>query len=245
MNKFIPDMRSVPWKPEDSKLKSDGVYIGKGSNAAEVVVLHGDSRPTKRQMTNIWKNRKERRANPVLVVVTYSDKAALCGPAGEKPPVNYGLNQNQVKRICTSILNKPNRHVVRRFMRKILDQIDDELIGVRNQSLLSTHELKTGVRQRPDWQDALDKSKGLTDRTGKNLVEGLGYRLDPTAVTGLFSDVKMYGFKPYRKDNALRLRFTFFLPLLQHTSYSVQRNMYTVGALENEHSRRYDTDSSK
>jgi hypothetical protein len=38
-----------------------------------------------------WTTRRGGRASPVLLVALYGDQAALCGPAGDDPPVRTGI----------------------------------------------------------------------------------------------------------------------------------------------------------
>jgi hypothetical protein len=56
-----------------------------------------------------------------------------------------------------------------------LPQRDDDLPGVRNQGLLSTHELRAGVPERDDWDQATKNAKSAVPESSQKLVESLGY----------------------------------------------------------------------
>ncbi|WP_331232220.1 Eco57I restriction-modification methylase domain-containing protein [Natronorarus salvus] len=168
-----------PWTSDRTGVKCD-FYIGEGSSALEVVVAKQDNRPTKQRLERLYKDRRGGRANPILVVVLYENGsvASVCGPAGEEPPVKRGLDPEQVQRICNTALNKPNRNAAQRFLRDILDQIDDDMVGLRNQGLLSTHELKVGVPDRPDWDDATARAREILDENSRDLIAELGYEIE-------------------------------------------------------------------
>lgn len=102
----------------------------------------------------------------------------VCGPVGEEPEVHRGVEATQIGRICETAFEKPDRHAAQRFLREILDQVDDELVGLRNQGLLSTHELKVGVPERDDWSSAIEETEGLLEEDGQDLVEELGYEVE-------------------------------------------------------------------
>src|SRR5205814_8725442 len=81
-------------------LSPSALHIGHGSNAFEVAVLSASGKPTASALQAAWKTRRGGRASPVLLTALYSDKAALCGPAGEDPPVRYDIDRGQVERLC-------------------------------------------------------------------------------------------------------------------------------------------------
>ena len=117
----------------------------------------------------------------MLLAVLYGDRAALCGPAGDAPPVFLDLDIGQVERICRTALAEPNRHAASRFLWSILPEVKESLIpGLRNQGLFATHELEKGVPKRADWRNAQQKSQTLLDKRGRELLEGLGFQVAPT-----------------------------------------------------------------
>ncbi|WP_256407147.1 Eco57I restriction-modification methylase domain-containing protein [Haloplanus ruber] len=176
---FLESATPRPWKSDRVSADCE-LYLGEGSNALEVVVTERDDRPQKNWLQRLYTDRRNQRINPILVVVLRDDGQTvdIIGPAGENPDVKRDLETSQVERICESALDRPDHHAAQRFLSAVLAQIDEELVGLRNQGLLSTHELKTGVPDRADWNDAVSRAEGLLDEKGRDLVEGLGYEIE-------------------------------------------------------------------
>jgi hypothetical protein len=55
----------------------------------------------------------------------------------------------------------------------MLPQLDEDLTGLRNQGLLSTHELKVGVPERDDWTNATERAQQAFDDDPRKLIKGL------------------------------------------------------------------------
>jgi len=112
-------------------------------------------------------------------VAIYGDEVGLCGPSGEEPPVYRGVDRGQAERVCEVALDQPDRHIAQQFLRDVLPQLDEELTGLRNQGLLSTHELKVGVPERDGWEEAKQLSSELLDQEDpRELVRELGYDIE-------------------------------------------------------------------
>jgi len=60
----------------------------------------------------------------------------------------------------------------------MLPQLDEELTGLRNQGLLSTHELKVGVPERDDWEDATNRAQQAIDDDPREMIKGLNYDIE-------------------------------------------------------------------
>jgi hypothetical protein len=105
-------------------------------------------------------------------------RAAVCGPAGEDPPV-VDLECDHAERLAKVALAEPDRHVAIRFLASALEGDPDEQPGLRNKGLLATHELLYGVPERPDWAEATTRSGPLLGLRGQDLVRGLGYKIEP------------------------------------------------------------------
>ncbi|ELY53647.1 hypothetical protein C491_20946 [Natronococcus amylolyticus DSM 10524] len=176
---FLESETSRPWTSDRVSADCE-LYLGKGSNGLEILVTECDDRPQKSWLQRLYTDRRNQRINPILVIVLRDDSQTvdIIGPAGEDPDVKRDLEPSQVERICESALERPDHHAAQRFLSEVLAQIEEELVGLRNQGLLSTHELKSGVPDRPDWEDAVGRAKGLLDEEGRNLVEGLGYEIE-------------------------------------------------------------------
>ncbi len=139
-------------------------------------------------MRRLWRERHGGRPNPLLVVAAYDDgaldRATVCGPVGDNPPVVAGLELAQVERLCAAALAEPTRHIAVRFLVSALEGLGSELLpGIRNVGMLATQELRTGVPERSDWKDACTASAGLLRRGGRQLVEGLGFEVEAVTTT--------------------------------------------------------------
>ena len=170
---------SIPWTSDRTDTEFD-VYIGEGTNALEIVVTNPRDFPTKQFLERTWRDRRDGRPNPVVIVAlnNQEDTAALFGPSGDDPPLRRGLDRDQAGRIVDAALEKPSRFAAQRFIREAFEQLDDDLVGVRNQGLLTTHELKRGVPERDDWDDATSKAADLLDKRDEDLIQELGFEVD-------------------------------------------------------------------
>ena len=114
---FLADLELRPLTLADAgPLEPLGLMIGPGSGGLEVAVARSERKPAQDVMRSAWKGRQGGRATPVLLVVLHGDRAALCGPAGESPPVFPDLDVGQVERICRTALAEPNRHTATKNM---------------------------------------------------------------------------------------------------------------------------------
>jgi hypothetical protein len=155
-----------------------GLALGSGASALEVVVATAAREPALPSLRSAWKERSGGRAAPLLIVVLYADKAALCGPAGDDPPTYVGLDVGQVERICREALEQPDRHAALRALRDGIPAVNSDLAGVRNEGFLATHELRAGAKQREDWDAAGAKALKIVGRRGKDLLTGLGFQVE-------------------------------------------------------------------
>lgn len=150
-------------------------YLGKGRSALEVVVTRHEDRPRKDYLQSVYSDRRDGRVNPILVVALHDGVATICGPTGEDPPVYREVRPSQAENVCRAALEKPDRLSAQKFLTAKLPQLDDSLPGVRNQGLLSTHELRAGVPQRDDWDQATENAQSAVPESSQKLVESLGY----------------------------------------------------------------------
>jgi len=174
---FLASRSGRPWSYDRTNAESE-FYQGEGSSALEIVVVDHGERPNKDFLKRTYTDRRGGRVNPILVVALYDDKVGLCGPSGEDPPVFRNVDRGQAERVCDAALKKPDRHVAQSFLTNTLPQLDEELAGLRNQGLLSTHELRVGVPDRDDWEDASEKAQQALTDDPRDLVEGLNYEID-------------------------------------------------------------------
>lgn len=178
---FLPshDRRELTL-PDARGLQPHGLILGAGPNALEVAVTEAARRPTAADLRAVWARRLAGRASPLLLVALYGDRAVVCGPVGDPPPVVFDLNPVAAERICAAALDEPNRHAALRFLQSILPEIDSPLVGLRNEGLLATHELEAGVPARPDWSSAQARARPVLTARGTGLLGGLGFSVEST-----------------------------------------------------------------
>ena len=82
--------------------KTLGFALGQGQAPLEVVVMECATQPAVTAMRTAWKDRHGGRAAPVLLVATYGNRAAICGPSGENPPVLTNVELSQTSRLLRS-----------------------------------------------------------------------------------------------------------------------------------------------
>jgi hypothetical protein len=190
---FLADYENVrSWTAREGAaeplLRPLSVFFGHGDYALEVGLAEAIRRPRVEDLRRLWKERHGGRPNPLLIVAAYQDgsvdRATLCGPVGESPPVIAGLELAQVERLCAAALAEPTRHIAVRFLVSALDGLGSELLpGIRNVGMLATQELRTGVPERSDWRHACNASARLLRRGGRQLVEGLGFEVEVVTTT--------------------------------------------------------------
>ncbi len=168
--------------PEASGISPQYYWLGNGSNALEVAYGSAGRQLNATAVRSVWKQRHGKGAAPLLLVIAYSEKgrprALVCGPAGEDPPV-VELGHEHAERLAEAALAEPDRHSAIRRVAEALEGGSEEQPGLRNRGLLATHELLNGVPQRQDWEDATARSAPLLRERGQELVEKLGYEIEP------------------------------------------------------------------
>ena len=168
---FLPDLVSRPWSPDVRHgFQAAGLFIGKGANAIEVAVLQASTAPSRGALLDSWRNRRGRRAAPVLIVVLHSGGAALCGASGEEPPVYTDMDAGLVERLCRETLDQPDRHAALRFLSQALPSLETALPGLNNEGLLALHELQSGVPERSDWATARAKAARAVGKRSDELT---------------------------------------------------------------------------
>ncbi len=178
MGTFLGDLDARPLSLGRSAedLKPLALHIAaSGSWPTEVAVVEAAKRPTAARLREVWRDRSKGRASPLIVVALQGDLAHLCGPAGDEPPVHQDIPQSVAERICRVALQEPDSNSALRFLRAALPDADSRIPGLRNEGLLATHELKTGVPMRPDWRAALASAAAAARHRGQDLVRALGF----------------------------------------------------------------------
>ncbi|HET6497647.1 MAG TPA: hypothetical protein VFH17_01135, partial [Coriobacteriia bacterium] len=180
------DARSIDWpKPSGAPVAIDTVEVlfGQGERPLEVAIATSAGVPKADDVRKLWKLRANRGA-PVLLVVLHhaagETQASVIGTEGDPAPIQ-GLSRGRVERIAAAALDEPNRHQAIRTLDRLLGSVSREGLtaGVINAGLFATHELKDGVPRRSDWSAARSRSVQLLGKTGRELLELLGYRIEP------------------------------------------------------------------
>ena len=189
------DGRSLPWpKPAGAPMafETQRILFGNGDNALEVAIASATQpgQPKVEDLRALFKKRQANRPAPVLLVVTYTGSgdqplAAVVGTIGDPAPVT-GLGIDRVARICAAALAEPDRHAAARSAERLLAGLKDQLSpGLVNFGLFASHELRTGVPARPDWEPARAAALPLLGMNGLPLIHALGYQTAPQGSAAL------------------------------------------------------------
>lgn len=177
---FLSNLNKRPWSPAlGAQLRPAGLFIGKGHLAMEITVAHATQRLGNREIRKVWKARKGRRGSPLLLIILHSERAYLCGAAGDEPPIYPDMDLGQVERLCRELLDQPDRHSALRLLAQALSSSKTSLPGLRNEGLLALHELEHGVPKRSDLQYARKRAQSALGLTGRDLLEALGFSIEP------------------------------------------------------------------
>lgn len=179
---FLGERDPRRWSATDgmpASIKPGLVFIQEADYGLEVALAEAARRPSSADMRKAWKARQGGRPSPVLLAVGYPGTdgtvAAVCGPAGDDPPVHHDLGLSTVERLAATALAEPTRHAAQRCLLRLLPEVQSDLPGLVNAGLLATQELRHGVPQRPDWPAATDSSRSALAKRGRPLVEALGF----------------------------------------------------------------------
>lgn len=178
MNSFLED--HVPVRARltlPAGLQMRGLYLGQGSLALEVLAIDASVEPKAATLRHIWKERLASRAVPLVVVALYGDTASVCGPSGEDPPIRR-IETKQAERLLVRALAEPDRNAALRFLHDTLPGLESELPGIRNEGLLSNHELARGARLRPDWMKSQSTASPILGAAGMDLLRRLGFAIE-------------------------------------------------------------------
>jgi len=87
---------------------------------------------------------------------------------------------DRLARICAAVLAEPGRHAAARTAERLLTGLKDQLSpGLVNSGIFASHELLTGVPDRPDWGTARKSALQLLGLHGLPLIQALGYETAP------------------------------------------------------------------
>jgi hypothetical protein len=185
------DGSALSWKrPPGAPVafETDRILFGNGDSAIEVAIASAarPGQPKADDLRSLFKKRQGGRPAPVILVVIYTATngdplAAVVGTTGDPAPIT-GLQPDRLARVCAEVLAKPDRHAaVRDFDRLITGLKDQQSPGLFNSGLFASHELRTGVPARADWEAARTAALPLLALSGQELIHALGYE---TATSG-------------------------------------------------------------
>ena len=178
MTQFLDDL--VPVRPRltlPPGLKIRGLYVGLGSLGLEILTLDAETEPRSGAIRQVWKDRLGGRAARLLTIALRGDTATICGPAGEDPPIRR-IEAKQAERLCIRALAEPDRNAALRFLHDALPSLESDLPGIRNEGLLSNHELARGARLRNDWTKAQFSATPILGAAGMDLLRRLGFAIE-------------------------------------------------------------------
>jgi len=191
------------WTPPQNLELTDwkllGYYEQDITFGLEVLAFHAGSRaPKKETLRAIHKSQEGSRPTPVLVVAFYGMKKKL-------QTTTIGLNSNKVffceitsnealEKAIKKALEEPSRFASTVYLERVLPRLEGELPGIHNTGLFSTHELEYGVPKLKDWNSATSQASQLKNSRGRNLVEGLGYKVITLAETRNLSLLSSNGY---------------------------------------------------
>jgi len=192
---FLADakVREIPWaRPPGAPvaLTATRVHIADGNDPLEVALATAGGAPRVEDVRRLWAARWNKRAAPVALVVAYQDpagawKAAVCGTRDD-PAVLGDLDLGRVERIFAAALGAPtSTEAVRTLNRLLVGQKDHLVAGLTNSGLFASHELRTGVPNRADWNAARATGRALLKQRGGDLIAGLGYTSTPHGSTAV------------------------------------------------------------
>lgn len=180
---FLEDSEFTP-RPLNLNIQGltpSGLFLGQGNHGLEVAAFTSNDRPAPGVLQQAFKDRKARRASPILIVVVHAMGVSLCGTSGDQPPTFHFTDVNQAERLCQSALRLPDRNAAIRFLADAMPSLETQLPGITNEGLLSLHELTHGTRNRRDWGPAVTQARSVLGKSKKELLTALGFtfkRLD-------------------------------------------------------------------
>ncbi len=183
------------WRPE-AKVAAGftvrEVIIGNDPSQAplEVLVLSATEadKPSREALGSFHAARLGKRVSPVVVITVHDDRAWLLGP-NHQAAVIGPLARDQAERMVQAALDEPSGLAARQRLAEMYAAVADAepdaagnaLPGVANSGLFATHEIRNGVRRRPDWGDACDTSRPLLALRKQELIERLGFITSPSS----------------------------------------------------------------
>ncbi len=161
------------------------VWLGKDpSNAPlQICMLDAGSVLSDAKIKELWSDKHGGRPSPLLLVINVSGSVSVAGPvihSGELR-ITHGLEPAQAGRILKLAKDCPDRHSAIRLLESALVTVKSDTPGLENSGLFADHVLRQLMDAskdnpyRKEVASACDKSKALLDKSGRDLIKGLGY----------------------------------------------------------------------
>lgn len=260
----MPFLEDSDFKPLKHALKVGSLvfnerYYGKGCRL-EIIVgrcqkpANTSATPPHLELTKdllkAYRKQKEHRSYPVLAIICSDEEVRVCGPHGEKPASFNTSDAEAVKRICLYALRLTNSNACIRYLLETLPLLATPLPGIKNEGLLSTHELQLGVRAGKAWKEAQEHSLPLLRdrRVGVEMLGGLGYTIKKTTKVSILSaqEGKLAVALLLNEESSREAKssqYNEYTPLAYAFAEARHENLPWVFILQGDKIRIYSTDS--
>ncbi len=182
---LLPTVRARSWSPNDLPhgwSAAARYQSSPGSADVEIVVADAPTRPLAKDLRSVWKRRLANRGIDLLLVVRYptSDKTGVAVVGVATDHVRDDVPLASVVAACTEALLAPTPTAVRAAVEPLFADVGDEHLGLYNEGLFATYALETFRGRHADtWRDAANRSESLRGLSGADLVQGLGWAVQP------------------------------------------------------------------
>ena len=180
----VPQSRLQPW-PSPAPAFADGVVmVGPGQPAVEVAVLPQRSTAPKALMRDVWHARQAGRPNPVVLVAVGATQNGAgvrwVGPDAASLDV-LEMEWTTARSLIAGAAEQPAGPAAVRYLIERLPRDGKEGIpGINNLGMFAAHALIERARDFQEWQSSVSSSKTLRAKSGRALVEALGYTVEQT-----------------------------------------------------------------
>ena len=161
------------------------VWLGKDpSNAPlQICMLDAGSVLSDAKIKELWSDKHGGRPSPLLLVIHVSGSVSVAGPVIHSGELRFthGLEPAQAGRILKLAKDCPDRHSAIRLLESALVTVKSDTPGLENSGLFADHVLRQVMDAskdnpyRKEVASACDKAKALLDKSGRDLIKGLGY----------------------------------------------------------------------